>query len=211
MSRSTYAFSIELEKIRNIEIKEAKGYIQLFIEDLKQENGLNPEDEIPNDQLEYYRLDEELMKKVFNLSDGPEETNCCLLTQFWWLCDLFGTGIGGLGDSLTTPLPLTIDALWLKSSLLDGNYNPPFGFPPNNENIGHLTLAEIKKERELIDGCLDETYEESCPVPVGRLPPEMLEREQKEWNEIVLPARKAYLEWIDYCIHQNTDLIIIET
>ncbi|MCA9015302.1 MAG: hypothetical protein KDA77_08205 [Planctomycetaceae bacterium] len=205
MSRSTSAFSIELEKIRNLDIEEAKGYVQLFIEDLKQENGLNPGDEIPNEQLESYRLDEELMKKVFNLGDGPEEANCCLLSQFWWLCDLFGTGLDGLGDSLT------IDALWLKSSLLDGNFNPPFGFPPDDENIGHLTLEEIKKERELIDGCLEETYEESCPETVGLRSPEELEREIKEWNEIVLPARKDYLEWLNFCIRKKTDLIIIET
>ena len=209
MSRSTCAFSIELEKIRNLDTEEAKGYVQLFIEDLKQENGLNPKDEIPNDQFETYRLDEELMKKVFNLGDGPEETNCGLMPQFWWLCDLFGTELDGLGDSQTAPLP--IDALWLKSSLLDGNYNPPFGFPPDDENIGHLTLEEIKKERDLLDGCLEETYEESFLETAGRLSPEALEQEIKEWNDIVLPARKNYLEWLDYCIRNETDLIIIET
>ncbi|WP_339727682.1 hypothetical protein [uncultured Gimesia sp.] len=209
MSRSTCAYAIELETIRNLDTEEAKGYVQLFIEDLKLENGLNPDDEIPSEQVEYYRDEEEIMKKIFNLGDGPDETNGCLLKQFWWLCDLFGTGLDGLGESLTSPL--TIDALWLKPSLLDGYYNPPFGFPPHDENIGHLTLEEIKKERELIDGCLEETYEESCPVPVGRLPPEMLEREIKEWNEIVLPARKDYLEWLDFCIREKTDLIIIET
>ncbi len=209
MSRSTCAFSIELEKIRNLDTEEAKGYVQLFIEDLKQENGLNPEDDIPSDQIESYRLDEDLMKKVFNLGDGPVETNCGLLSQFWWLCDLFGTELDGLGDSHTAPLP--IDALWLKSSLLDGNYNPPFGFPPDDENIGHLTLEEIKKERDLLDGCLEETYEESFLETAGRLSPEALEQEIKEWNDIVLPARKDYLEWLDYCIRNETDLIIIET
>lgn len=209
MSRSTCAFSIKLEKIRNLDFEEAKGYVQLFIEDLKQENGLDPEDEIPGEQLDSYRLDEELMKKVFNLGDGPEETNCCLLQQFWWLCFLFGTELDGLGDSETSPL--TLDALWLKSSLLDGNYNPPFGFPPHDENIGHLTLEEIKKERELIDGYLEETYEESFPETVGLRTPQELEQDKKEWNEIVLPARKDYLEWLDFCIREKTDLIIIET
>ncbi|QDV50755.1 hypothetical protein [Gimesia fumaroli] len=209
MSRSTAAYSVDLETIRNLDVKEAKGYAQLYIEDLKLESGLNPDDEIPSEEVEYYRDDEEIIKKIFNLGDGPEESNCCLINPFRWLCKLFGTQLDGLGDSLTSPL--TIDALWLKSSLLDDYYNPPFGFPPHDENIGHLTLEEIKKERELIDGCVEETYEESCPVPVGRLPPEMLERDIKEWNEIVLPARKDYLEWLDFCIREKTDLIIIET
>jgi len=98
--------------------------------------------------------------------------------------------------------------LEFKQSKLNGFYKTPFGFPPEDESIGFLTLDEIREERKQLEGSLDKTYEEVCDFTGMNV--QEIEEEKELWNDLIFPARKTYLDWLDYCLREEMDFIIIE-
>jgi len=72
-----------------------------------------------------------------------------------------------------------------------------------------LTLDEIREERKQLEGSLDNTYEEGWDFT--GMNPQQIEEEKELWNDLFFPARKTYLDWLDHCLREETDLIIIET
>ncbi|EDL59795.1 hypothetical protein [Gimesia maris] len=205
MSTGLSGFSIDLERIRNFEGDEAKEYINLILEEMKREEGLSPEDEGSKEFLEAYKDYELNLEYIFGIINQSNQFNSLPLTICWKICDLFGTEL----DTEVYSMPPIRD-LGFKTSKLNGSYNTPFGFSPGDENIGYLTLEEIQEERKQLKGCLQESFEQASDI-IWMLNPQQIEEEKEEWNNIILPARKTYLDWLDYCIREGTDLLIIET
>ncbi|QDT41967.1 hypothetical protein Pan241w_20470 [Gimesia alba] len=207
ISGSIIGFAIKIESIQKINKKEAEGYIQLFLEQVKQEDDVDPnipDNELSEDFLEYYKMQESNIRKIFGLSHDPIEAYGLLEFPFQFICDLFGTELEK--DSNLLEMPPICD-LEFENSKLNGYYKTPFGFPPKDENIGYLTLEEIKEERQQLEGSLQKTFEEVWNF--RGLNPQQIEEDKELWKNLIFPARKTYLDWLDYCIQEGTDLIII--
>lgn len=200
-------FAIKIESIQKINPEEAEGYIQLCLEEFKQKDGFDPktpDNEMPEGCSESYRGDESILRTIFGLPHTTLEDNGSLLGPFWFICDLFGTEL----NTEVYEMPPIRD-LKFKNSKLNGFYKTPFGFPPEDESIGFLTLDEIREERKQLEGSLDKTYEEVWDFT--GMNPQQIEEEKELWNDLIFPARKTYLDWLDHCLQEETDLIIIET
>lgn len=208
ISGSIVGFAIKIESIQKINKKEAEGYVQLFLEQVKQDDDIDPnipDNELSEELLEYYKIQESNLRKIFGLPYAPIEPNGSLILPFLFIGDLFGTELGI--DININKMP-PIGDLKFKNSKLNEYYKTPFGFPPEDENIGYLTLEEIKEERQQLEGSLQKTYEEVWDF--RGMNPQEIEEEKELWTNLIFPARKTYLDWLDYCIKEGTDLIIIE-
>ncbi|QGQ22997.1 hypothetical protein F1728_10085 [Gimesia benthica] len=208
ISGSIVGFAIKIESIQKINKKEAEGYIQLFLEQVKQEDGIDPNipnNELSEDLLECYKMHESNLRKIFGLPHDPIEPNGSLVLPFRFIRDLFGTELEI--DINIVEMP-PIHDLEFKNSKLNGPYKTPFGFPPEDENIAYLTLEEIKEERQQLEGCLQKTYEEVRDF--RGMNPQQIEEEKEVWTNLIFPARETYLDWLDYCLLKEMDLIIIE-
>lgn len=200
--RGICGYAIKIESIQKINKEEADGYVQLFMEDFIQDDGFHPGDDFPDDYLEYCHCVKTIMQKIFGLSNEFQDEGYTLIRPIEWICELFGTWL----DAEVNEMP-PVCYLEFKQSKLDDFYKSPFGFPPE-EHIGYLTLEEILEERKQLEGSLEETFEEASDV--RGMNPQQIAEEKEVWNDLIYPARKSYLNWLDYCLGEGTDLIVIE-
>lgn len=203
LRRSICGYAIKIDSIQQIGEVEAEGYVQIFMEDFIRENGFQPGDDLPDDYVESCHRVRSMMQKIFGLSNEFLDEGYSLIEPIEWICELFGTWL----KMEVYQMP-PIYELEFKHSKLNHFYKSPFGFPPEDENIGYLTLEDMREERKQLEGSLEETFEEAWGIT--GMNPQQIEEEKEVWNGLIYPARQTYLNWLDYCLREETDLIIID-
>ncbi|MAX37662.1 MAG: hypothetical protein CME33_13980 [Gimesia sp.] len=186
-------YSIKLNALKNLSKDEKEIYLEMYIDELKKKELVEDDDEL------YF--EESAMKQIFGFGNCKKERSDSLLLSIEWICENFGCG---LGESVEMPPIYDLDL----ETRLSGKRTPPFGFPDGDENVSHLTFEQIKEERELLEGRDQEDFSYD---PKWVFDSEKLAQAKMEWSDRILPARKNFLAWLDHCIREETDLVIIQS